>query len=133
LDAFSNHCWPAVYIADAEGQIRFEHFGEGQYEECEHVIHRLLRDAGAAGVDDESVSVADQGFEAQADWANLGSPETYLGYAQAQNLPVSAGVELELNEWGLAGDWTVDSRASVADRVRSHHAPPARRRRMVGA
>src|SRR4051812_8113415 len=86
-DAFSNHYWPAIYIADAEGRIRFEHFGEGQYEECERVIQRLLRDAGADGIDEELVSVADQGFEAQADWANLGSPETYLGYAQAQTSP----------------------------------------------
>ena len=41
--AFANHYWPAVYIADAEGRIRHHHFGEGGYEECERVIQRLLR------------------------------------------------------------------------------------------
>jgi hypothetical protein len=41
--AFANHYWPAVYIADAQGRIRHHQFGEGQYEECERVIQRLLR------------------------------------------------------------------------------------------
>jgi thiol-disulfide isomerase/thioredoxin len=82
--AFSNRYWPAVYIADARGQIRHHHFGEGGYEECERVTQRLLREAGGAGVGDDLVSVAGEGFEAQADWANVESPETYLGYEQAQ-------------------------------------------------
>jgi len=34
-DAFGNNYWPAVYIADAEGRIRYHHYGEGAYEECE--------------------------------------------------------------------------------------------------
>src|SRR5512133_224017 len=79
--AFSNHYWPAVYIADADGRIRHHHFGEGGYEECERVVQQLLRDAGR-DVGDDLVSVADDGFEAQADWSNLESPETYLGYDQ---------------------------------------------------
>ena len=83
--AFDNHYWPAVYIADAEGRIRHNHFGEGGYEECEMAVQMLLREAGREGVPDDLVSVADEGFEAQADWATLGSPETYLGYEQAQN------------------------------------------------
>jgi thiol-disulfide isomerase/thioredoxin len=37
-EAFDNHYWPAVYIADAEGRIRHHHFGEGGYEECEMII-----------------------------------------------------------------------------------------------
>ena len=36
--AFANHYWPAIYIADADGQIRHHHFGEGGYEESEMVI-----------------------------------------------------------------------------------------------
>ena len=56
--AFSNHYWPAVYIADAQGQIRHHQFGEGRYEECERVIQRLLREAGAEGVGDPLFSVA---------------------------------------------------------------------------
>ena len=104
--AFSNHYWPAVYIADAEGRIQYHHFGEGAYDESERVIQRLL------GIEDGLVSVADEGFEAQADWSNLESPETYLGYEQGQNqAPVDA--PLALNQWSLSGDWDVESRAAV--------------------
>jgi thiol-disulfide isomerase/thioredoxin len=123
--AFSNRYWPAVYIADAEGQIRHHQFGEGRYEECERVIQQLLREAGSEAIGDDLASVADDGFEAQADWTNLGSPETYLGYEQAQNFASPGGAELDeprsyvapdslkLNHWALAGDWTIERRASV--------------------
>jgi thiol-disulfide isomerase/thioredoxin len=122
--AFANHYWPAAYYADAEGQIRHHQFGEGGYEECERVIQMLLREAGREDVAEDVVSVAPQGFEVQADWDNLRSPETYLGYEQAQNF-ASAGFAadeprtyvvpepLNLNEWALAGDWTIGSGASV--------------------
>jgi thiol-disulfide isomerase/thioredoxin len=125
--AFSNNYWPAVYIADAEGKIRHMHFGEGGYEECEMVIQMLLREADRDGVPDNLVSVADEGFEAQADWRTLGSPETYLGYEQGQNF-VSADVaefdeprqfgipeRLERNHWALSGNWTLGPGKSVAN------------------
>jgi thiol-disulfide isomerase/thioredoxin len=127
--AFSNHYWPAVYVADAQGRIRHHQFGEGRYEECERVIQRLLREAGAEGVGDPLVSLAADGFEAQADWTNLASPETYLGYEQTQNFaspgPVAfdesrtyvAPDPLRLNHWALSGDWTIESGASVLNRA----------------
>ena len=127
--AFSNHYWPAVYLADAQGHIRHHQFGEGRYEECERVIQRLLLEAGVEGVDDALVSVAADGFEAQADWTNLASPETYLGYEQTQNFASSGGVAfdesrtyvapgtLRLNQWALSGDWTIESGASVLNRA----------------
>jgi thiol-disulfide isomerase/thioredoxin len=105
--AFSNHYWPAVYIADVEGRIRYHHFGEGAYDECEREIQQLL------GVEDDLVSVADEGFEAQADLANLESPETYLGAEQAQNFAGFDESILRLNQWALSGDWTIGGRASV--------------------
>jgi thiol-disulfide isomerase/thioredoxin len=106
--AFSNNAWPAVYIADTEGKIRYDHFGEGAYDECEHVIQDLL------GVDGDLVSVAFEGFEVQADWDNLESPETYLGSEQARNFARGAPAdELRLNQWTLSGDWAVERRASV--------------------
>jgi thiol-disulfide isomerase/thioredoxin len=111
--AFGNRYWPAVYIADAEGRLRHHHFGEGGYEECERVVQQLLRDAGRDGVDDNLVSVADRGFEAQADWTTLRTPETYLGYEQAQNFAAGEPDRLELNQWALSGDWTVEPGASV--------------------
>jgi thiol-disulfide isomerase/thioredoxin len=122
--AFSNHYWPAVYIADVDGRIRHHHFGEGAYEECESVVQQLLREAGR-DVGDDLVSVTDDGFEAQADWSNLESPETYLGYDQGQNFASPGGAKLDqprtyvapdplrLNGWALSGDWTVERGASV--------------------
>ena len=103
------------------------HFGEGGYEECEMVIQMLLREADRDGVPDNLVSVADEGFEAQADWATLGSPETYLGYEQGQNFvsadaaefdePREFGVpeRLERNQWALSGNWTLGPGKSVAN------------------
>jgi thiol-disulfide isomerase/thioredoxin len=111
--AFGNRYWPAVYIADAEGRIRHHQFGEGGYEECERVVQQLLRDAGRDGVGDDLVSVADDGFEAQADWTTLQTPETYLGYELAQNFADGEPDRLELNQWALSGDWTVEPGASV--------------------
>jgi thiol-disulfide isomerase/thioredoxin len=111
-NAFANRYWPALYIADPEGKIRHHHFGEGGYEECELIVQRLLREAGADGIGDDLVSVSDEGFEAQADWTNLESPETYLGSEQGRNRATRPD-RLELNEWSLAGDWTVERRASV--------------------
>ena len=127
--AFGNRYWPAVYVADAEGRIRHHQFGEGMYAECERVIQRLLREAGREDVGDDLVAVAPHGFEAQADWTNLGSPETYLGYEQAQNFASPGGAELDeprgyaapdslkLNHWALAGDWTIERRACVLNRA----------------
>ena len=108
-EAFANHYWPAVYIADAEGQIRYHHFGEGAYDECEEVIQELLGHVGNG-----LVSVALEGFEVQADWANLESPETYLGSEQARNFARGASsADLRLNQWTLTGDWAVQRHASV--------------------
>jgi thiol-disulfide isomerase/thioredoxin len=126
-EAFSNQYWPAVYIADADGRIRHHHFGEGGYEECERVVQQLLRDAGRDAIPDDLASVADGGLEAQADWANLESPETYLGYGQAQHFASPGGPErdeprayaapaqLRLNQWALSGNWTIGRGACVLD------------------
>ena len=123
--AFSNRYWPAVYLADAQGRIRHHQFGEGGYDDCERGIQQLLREAGAEGVADDLVSLTPDGFEAQADWTNLRSPETYLGSAQGQNFASRGGAEigrparydlpnmLMLNQWALSGDWTIESGASV--------------------
>jgi thiol-disulfide isomerase/thioredoxin len=97
--AFDNHYWPALYIADAEGQLRHHRFGEGEYAETEMVIQHLL------GVDDDLVEPDARGIEAAADWRNLGSPENYLGSDRTLGF-VPPGAPLGLNDWGLTGDWT---------------------------
>jgi thiol-disulfide isomerase/thioredoxin len=112
--AFSNNYWPAAYFADAEGHIRYHHYGEGAYDECEQVIQQLLREAGGSDIADGLVSPELTGFEVQADWANLESPETYLGSEQARNFARGVPADsLRLNQWTLSGDWAVERRASV--------------------
>ena len=113
--AFSNNYWPALYFVDREGIIRHHYFGEGRYEESERVIQQLL---GLAPQD--LATVGGEGDEAEADWARLNSPETYLGYERTGNFasPGGAGLGearvytppdcLELNQWALSGDWTME-------------------------
>src|SRR5438132_3818424 len=88
----------------------------------------LLREAGVEGVGDGLVSVAPQGFEVQADWANLQSPETYLGHEQGRSFASAGGAvpdeahayelpeSLRLNQWALAGEWTIEAGAAVSSR-----------------
>ena len=122
--AFANHFWPAVYIADADGRIRHHHFGEGEYPQTEMVIQQLLMEAGVMDVDQDLVDVGPVGLEVATDWRTLQSPETYVGYGQGTgfaSLDVAAFdaprryalPPLRLNEWGLAGNWTVARHAAV--------------------
>ncbi len=115
---FDNNYWPALYFIDAQGRLRHSHFGEGQYEQSEMVIQRLLMEAGNTGVGDDLVSVDARGPEAAADWGSLKSPENYLGYERTENFASAGGALLDrpydfsvppdlwLNRWALAGNWT---------------------------
>jgi Thioredoxin like C-terminal domain len=121
--AFANHYWPALYFADAQGQIRHHHFGEGEYRQSEMVIQQLLVEAGTTDHDHEPVSVDARGVEAPADWASLRSPENYTGYERTMNFASPGGPipgkphayeipgQLRLNHWGLSGDWTMEKQA----------------------
>jgi thiol-disulfide isomerase/thioredoxin len=123
--AFRNNYWPALYFIDAEGRVRQHHFGEGEYERSEKTIQQLLAETGAAGIGAGLVSVDGIGLEAAADWENLKSPENYLGYERTQNFASPGGAEpdrrslytaparLALNQWALAGSWTIRSQATV--------------------
>ena len=112
--AFGNEYWPALYLIDSQGRVRHRHFGEGNYEQSERMIQKLLAEAGARGIGQELASVAGRGAEAAADWANLRSPETYLGSERSENR-VSPGTRLRLNQWALGGDWTVRGQAAVLE------------------
>ncbi len=125
--AFDNQYWPAFYIIDALGRIRHHQFGEGGYAQSELVIQRLLEEAGARGIAREAVPVAGRGAEAAADWANLKSLETYVGYEQAENFSSPGGAirgkrrryavppRLPLNHWALSGDWTIEGGLAALD------------------
>ena len=87
---FNNEYWPALYFADAKGKIKHHPFGEGQHEQSEKVIQKLLAEAGGSG-HNVLVSVHANGAEAVADWNNLKSGENYVGYGRTENFSSSGG------------------------------------------
>ena len=127
--AFSNQYWPAIYIADAQGHIRYHQFGEGAYQQSERVIQQLLAEAGNTALPQELVSLDPRGFEAAADPATLRSPESYIGYEQAESFASPGGAApdkphvyaapavLRLNEWTLVGDWTIGPEYAALNRA----------------
>jgi thiol-disulfide isomerase/thioredoxin len=126
-DAFNNNYWPAVYLADAKGRIRYRHFGEEAYAETERAIQSLLVETGTPEIEQSLASVEPVGLEIAADWSSVQSPETYTGYRQSSGFaqePSSTFDEpaeytvpdgLQGNTWGLSGTWTVTDRAAVAN------------------
>ncbi|CCG40400.1 cytochrome c biogenesis protein DipZ [Magnetospirillum molischianum] len=127
---FNNHYWPAHYAIDPQGRIRFHHFGEGGYEHTEQVIRQLLTEAGRTlPAETDKNAVETQGVHAPADFATLGSPETYLGHDRAENFrspggivpdrtsPYTAPAKLRRNEWALAGEWKIESERAIATAV----------------
>ena len=115
---FHNEYWPAHYFIDAQGRIRYHHFGEGSYHESEDVIRQLLTAAGQKNLPGGYVGDDHRGVEAAASGDRTRSPETYLGYARAMNF-VGGRVDrneaadyrapgtLAVNQWALEGRWTV--------------------------
>jgi thiol-disulfide isomerase/thioredoxin len=116
--AFRNEYWPADYFIDAKGQIRYHHFGEGEYIKSERVIQTLLKENGATGLDESTVRIAADGAEAPPS-EDVRSPESYVGYARAEKFAspermardsrrtYSPPARPALNEWGLGGSWSV--------------------------
>ena len=127
--SFNNQAWPAQYLVDAKGRIRYHHFGESDYEAIERVIQELLKENGATGLASETTSVSGVGIEAAPDWTDARSPETYIGYRQAENFAspekmhkdsiqvFSAPAKLSLNHWGLSGSWKVNAESAVLQAV----------------
>jgi cytochrome c biogenesis protein CcdA/thiol-disulfide isomerase/thioredoxin len=122
-DAWSNQFWPAKYLVDADGQVRYVHFGEGDYDKTEEAIRALLpaRDPGPRA-----------GRQA-AEVPGQATPETYLGAARAERWlpPVRRGVSdypgatgsLPVDHFALGGRWRVDdeSAEAVQDATLSAH------------
>ena len=116
--AFDNQYWPAEYLVDARGHLRHQHFGEGDYTETEKAIRQLLAEAGASVAPGAAFEGKATGAEAPPDFADVRSGETYIGYSRAENFASPGGAvedrshvyrsaDLRLNQWSLAGDWTV--------------------------
>jgi len=125
--AFENSYWPAHYLIDAKGQIRYHHFGEGNYRQTEQAIQDLLHEAGSEMATTSPVTPDATGAEASPDLKNIRSGETYLGYKRATSFasqgnlrPDTAGEYMaqkpNLNEWGLSGTWTIGADRATLDR-----------------
>jgi thiol-disulfide isomerase/thioredoxin len=118
-NAFGNSAWPAFYFIDARGQIQRRLAGEGGYDSSERLLQRLLTEATGAPAAGPLVNVVGSGAQAPPDWDQLGSPETYVGYAQATGFSSPGGAkrgkvavyerptQLSQNRWDLGGAWDV--------------------------
>jgi len=106
---FKNQYWPAHYLINQEGRVVYTHFGEGDYNVTENNIRALL------GLGSETKAGPGEG----APLSFAQTPETYLGYARAENFAGEGGVvhdaskhygfpsTLLLNQWALNGKWLV--------------------------
>ena len=115
--AFNNQYWPADYLVDATGRIRYHHFGEGKYNETETHIQELLTETNPKLTFNGDTQVSGAGTEAPPD-GDVQSPETYVGYDRGDSFLSPGGFvkdaahtytvppHLELNQWGLSGNWT---------------------------
>ncbi|MCV3738722.1 cytochrome c biogenesis protein DipZ [Rhizobium sp. TRM96647] len=126
--AFDNSYWPAHYLIDAKGQLRYHHFGEGNYDQTEKAIQDLLREAGGKMASEPTVVPNAKGAQAAPDLAEIGSGETYIGYERASNFvspqPLQADAVANytvadpgLNQWGLSGAWSVGAEMAALDKV----------------
>lgn len=123
---FHNQYWPALYLADGQGHIRYHQFGEGNYRETELAIQKMLAEAGYIDIHQGIVSIIARGVEEPADWRNLQTPETYVGYERSSRFSSPEGTvvdrvraysnprTLKLNEWALAGEWSIGREAAVS-------------------
>ncbi|HWU00648.1 MAG TPA: thioredoxin family protein, partial [Terriglobales bacterium] len=126
--AFGNEAWPALYFIGADGRIRDQKFGEGDYELSEALIQKLLSEAKGAKVNPAIMPVNGPGTQAAPDERDLYSGETYIGYDKAANFASRGGTadtatryqtpsDLALNWWGLAGTWTIGGEFATLDQV----------------
>ncbi|HEX6027094.1 MAG TPA: cytochrome c biogenesis protein DipZ [Solirubrobacter sp.] len=115
-NAWGNQYWPAKYLIDARGHVRYAHFGEGAYEETEAAIRTLLNQPGAKAAPAKTYATAEQR-----------TPETYLGALRAERflpgriVPGRANYtaydgELPPDHFTLGGNWTIDDESARAGR-----------------
>lgn len=115
--AWNNEYWPAIYLVDAQGRVRYRHFGEGQYDQTERVLQQLLRENGARNFISPLAQPRPLGVEVAADHGTLRSYEDYVGLDRARNFASPGGAStnarqtyafptnLRRNQWALSGEW----------------------------
>ncbi len=109
--AYANHYWPAKYIIDKEGFIRYTHFGEGDYDETEKIIQDLLKEAGAKDINSK---IDNPAYQVQTK-----TPEIYLGYGRIDHFvspenikkdsfqTYTAPLKLGNNQLAFTGTWNI--------------------------
>ena len=125
--AYSNRFWPAKYLVDATGRIRYYHFGEGAYQETEVAIQGLLRELNpAASLPPPMEPVRDSDRPGAVCYRV--TPELYLGHARGQfgnfeniirDRPHDyrdAGPHVEGMSY-LAGRWRVEQESARSEAV----------------
>jgi cytochrome c biogenesis protein CcdA/thiol-disulfide isomerase/thioredoxin len=117
-DAYANMYWPADYLIDARGEVRYASIGEGDYDKTENAIRLLLAEAGhrRLGADAHPEDVVVPSMRT--------TPETYLGTARAQGWLVppapgkheypSADGTLPVNQFAFGGTWDIGEQAATA-------------------
>ncbi len=118
-NAYGNQYWPAEYFIDAQGRVRYVHFGEGEYGEKEKVIRDLLAEAG------RTVKGKETQVHAVAPSATVTTPETYLGAARAERFTnpmlspgshdFTAPKSLPANEFAYHGKWRITLESAIAE------------------
>jgi cytochrome c biogenesis protein CcdA/thiol-disulfide isomerase/thioredoxin len=116
--AWGNQYWPAKYLIDARGRVRFTHFGEGAYDETDSAIRALLAEAGAHRLGAPARARVEQPSD------GLATPETYLGFERAEGFlpgPPRPGLgrypgvgDLPPVHFALSGTWNVTAEAARA-------------------
>jgi cytochrome c biogenesis protein CcdA/thiol-disulfide isomerase/thioredoxin len=116
--AFNNQYWPAHYLADAQGRIRYHHFGEGGAQATEAAIRTLLAEAGRKPGEGMAQEQAKGASAAPSGEAATG--ETYVGFGRGANFASPGGFvrgkaanyavpdQLARGQWAYAGKWTVE-------------------------
>jgi len=119
--AYKNRFWPAKYLIDKDGKVRYTHFGEGDYDVTESTIQALLEEAG------NKISRSIEKPSTKTPPRSSQSPETYLGYSRGERFSnASMLIEdksvnyvlssiLSSNEWSLGGNWQVNDESSQSN------------------
>ena len=119
--AYNNRYWPAKYFIDKNGDIRYQHFGEGKYDESEKVIQELLKEAGSTDI---SQTIQNPTYEIDAK-----TRELYLGYERIEYLfstetiskdskrTYSKPAILGNNQFAFEGDWTIKKNFANREKV----------------
>ncbi|HEY9271381.1 thioredoxin family protein, partial [Achromobacter sp.] len=124
--AFRNQSWPAFYLLDGQGRVRYTVAGEHDYAQTERMIQRLLAEAGRTLPDTGVALPPARGVEAPPQWSTLHSGESYLGYGKATSYAPGGtrirqdrdtayvpAAELGANQWTLAGPWRLEPERAV--------------------